>query len=181
MRSAYQSVSWVKSGLNSCDSRYAIAFALYRIFAARCADLTSARPVRSKRPHAQVAELVDALASGASGFTAVKVRVLSWAPLCLPAVRLGRQVRFQAVEHLGARLHPAGIDVSQSARNRGVQRRQSCFAFLDEPHAFAQHLALGMIATGRHELGHKALERLAQVSTHRHAILPCDSMINNYY
>jgi hypothetical protein len=28
-----------------------------------------------------VAELVDALASGASGFTAVKVRVLSWAPL----------------------------------------------------------------------------------------------------
>jgi hypothetical protein len=31
-----------------------------------------------------VAELVDALASGASGFTAVKVRVLSWAPLPLP-------------------------------------------------------------------------------------------------
>jgi hypothetical protein len=29
-----------------------------------------------------VAELVDALASGASGFTAVKVRVLSWAPFC---------------------------------------------------------------------------------------------------
>jgi hypothetical protein len=27
-----------------------------------------------------VAELVDALASGASGLTAVKVRVLSWAP-----------------------------------------------------------------------------------------------------
>ena len=27
-----------------------------------------------------MAELVDALASGASGFTAVKVRVLSWAP-----------------------------------------------------------------------------------------------------
>jgi hypothetical protein len=33
-----------------------------------------------------VAELVDALASGASGFTAVKVRVLSWAPLALFAV-----------------------------------------------------------------------------------------------
>jgi hypothetical protein len=31
-----------------------------------------------------VAELVDALASGASGFTAVKVRVLSWAPLPMP-------------------------------------------------------------------------------------------------
>jgi hypothetical protein len=26
--------------------------------------------------------LVDALASGASGVTAVKVRVLSWAPFC---------------------------------------------------------------------------------------------------
>src|SRR5206468_781093 len=34
-------------------------------------------------PHAQVAELVDALASGASGLTAVKVRVLSWAPSAL--------------------------------------------------------------------------------------------------
>src|SRR6185295_16142310 len=34
---------------------------------------------------AQVAELVDALASGASGLTAVKVRVLSWAP---PSSRL---------------------------------------------------------------------------------------------
>ncbi|CAH1678361.1 hypothetical protein CHELA1G11_14404 [Hyphomicrobiales bacterium] len=32
-------------------------------------------------PPAQVAELVDALASGASGRKAVKVRVLSWAPL----------------------------------------------------------------------------------------------------
>jgi ribonuclease D len=44
-----------------------------------------------------VAELVDALASGASGFTAVKVRVLSWAPLLdarrhsvAPAARLFR-------------------------------------------------------------------------------------------
>jgi hypothetical protein len=32
-----------------------------------------------------VAELVDALASGASGLTAVKVRVLSWAPLLFQA------------------------------------------------------------------------------------------------
>ena len=56
------------------------------------------RPYRPKRPlteagrglkeagsrdpvgRAQVAELVDALASGASGLTAVEVRVLSWAP-----------------------------------------------------------------------------------------------------
>jgi hypothetical protein len=30
--------------------------------------------------------LVDALASGASGFTAVKVRVLSWAPFLLDAL-----------------------------------------------------------------------------------------------
>jgi hypothetical protein len=29
--------------------------------------------------------LVDALASGASGFTAVKVRVLSWAPSSFPS------------------------------------------------------------------------------------------------
>src|ERR1700754_1491809 len=43
-------------------------------------NLTSGRPVRSKPLRAQVAELVDALASGASGLTAVKVRVLSWAP-----------------------------------------------------------------------------------------------------
>src|ERR1700758_254434 len=62
------------------ESRYAIRSALYRIFAPHGAHLTSARPIRSKRAHAQVAELVDALASGASGLTAVKVRVLSWAP-----------------------------------------------------------------------------------------------------
>jgi hypothetical protein len=30
--------------------------------------------------------LVDALASGASGLTAVKVRVLSWAPVPLPEI-----------------------------------------------------------------------------------------------
>src|SRR5690606_15139787 len=48
--------------------------------------LTSARPIRRYRPRAQVAELVDALASGASGFTAVKVRVLSWAPLSPDAI-----------------------------------------------------------------------------------------------
>jgi hypothetical protein len=45
--------------------------------------LTSAQPIRTNPLHAQVAELVDALASGASGLTAVKVRVLSWAPLAL--------------------------------------------------------------------------------------------------
>src|SRR5579864_1322496 len=44
------------------------------------ANLTSAQGVLNKPLHAQVAELVDALASGASGLTAVKVRVLSWAP-----------------------------------------------------------------------------------------------------
>ena len=36
------------------------------------------RPYETRR--AQVAELVDALASGASGRKIVKVRVLSWAP-----------------------------------------------------------------------------------------------------
>jgi hypothetical protein len=38
-------------------------------------------PPSVTRDRAQVAELVDALASGASGRKAVKVRVLSWAPL----------------------------------------------------------------------------------------------------
>src|SRR5437763_13963349 len=38
------------------------------------------RPALAATARAQVAELVDALASGASGLTAVKVRVLSWAP-----------------------------------------------------------------------------------------------------
>ena len=33
---------------------------------------------------AQVAELVDALASGASGLTVVEVRVFSWAPVDAP-------------------------------------------------------------------------------------------------
>ena len=37
-------------------------------------------PSRDPADRAQVAELVDALASGASGLTVVKVRVLSWAP-----------------------------------------------------------------------------------------------------
>ena len=32
-------------------------------------------------PYAQVVKLVDTLASGASGLTAVEVQVLSWAPL----------------------------------------------------------------------------------------------------
>jgi hypothetical protein len=42
--------------------------------------LTSVRPILTNPLRAQVVELVDALASGASGLTAVKVRVLSWAP-----------------------------------------------------------------------------------------------------
>src|SRR3954447_2787413 len=54
-------------------------------FGRHLSDLTSARLTNSNRRSrpatwAQVAELVDALASGASGLTAAKVRVLSWAP-----------------------------------------------------------------------------------------------------
>src|SRR5262249_35485783 len=63
------------------DLRYAISLKLYSPIGMPFANLTSARLIRSNRTHAQVAELVDALASGASGLTAVKVRVLSWAPL----------------------------------------------------------------------------------------------------
>src|ERR1700704_2484973 len=68
-------------------SRYANISALYSVFGQRFNNLTSARPVRTNRPRAQVVELVDALASGASGLTAVKVRVLSWAPLSMPKPR----------------------------------------------------------------------------------------------
>src|SRR4029077_1039828 len=81
----HESISWVKFEKRRGDlavSRYAIRSALYSISGARRANLTNARPVRSNRPRAQVVELVDALASGASGLTAVKVRVLSWAPRC---------------------------------------------------------------------------------------------------
>jgi hypothetical protein len=61
-------------------SRYAINLSLYSGFGgANQFDISVSGPYQPAR--AQVAELVDALASGASGFTAVKVRVLSWAPL----------------------------------------------------------------------------------------------------
>src|ERR1700738_5372351 len=70
-------------------SRYANISALYSVFGQRFTILTSARAIRTNRPGAQVVELVDALASGASGLTAVKVRVLSWAPfLPVPAIQL---------------------------------------------------------------------------------------------
>jgi hypothetical protein len=46
----------------------------------RAALLTSRKQNLYVSGDAQVAELVDALASGASGCKVVKVRVLSWAP-----------------------------------------------------------------------------------------------------
>ncbi len=42
------------------------------------------RPSHHTTPHAEVAELVDALASGASGGNPVEVQVLSSAPFQLP-------------------------------------------------------------------------------------------------
>src|ERR1700748_3924153 len=71
-------------------SRYANGLALYSKFGRHRSDLTTARLINSNRRSrpatcAQVAELVDALASGASGLTAVKVRVLSWAPFLVPS------------------------------------------------------------------------------------------------
>ena len=48
-------------------------------------------PSRDPVDRAQVAELVDALASGASGLTAVKVRVLSWAPY-FPRPLIGKEM-----------------------------------------------------------------------------------------
>src|SRR4051812_9841612 len=62
---------------------------------------------RDPMGRAQVAELVDALASGASGLTAVKVRVLSWAPSLYPeSMRLRRDrpaVRITSPETATAR------------------------------------------------------------------------------
>jgi hypothetical protein len=52
----------------------------HRSRAIRFALLTRRKPNLYVSPIAQVAELVDALASGASGCKVVKVRVLSWAP-----------------------------------------------------------------------------------------------------
>src|SRR5882672_6916249 len=74
-------------------TRYVIGGFLYSAFRRRIANLTSARPIRTNRPHAQVAELVDALASGASGLTAVKVRVLSWAPSISQAIQIAHLQR----------------------------------------------------------------------------------------
>jgi hypothetical protein len=45
------------------------------------------------KPLAQVAELVDALASGASGCKVVEVRVFSWAPFLLLPSSFGEQFR----------------------------------------------------------------------------------------
>ncbi len=45
------------------------------------ADVPTNSVAPDRPAFAQVAELVDALASGASGRKAVKVRVLSWAPI----------------------------------------------------------------------------------------------------
>src|SRR6476659_1331095 len=61
-------------------SPYANMPSPYSLFGSQFANLTSVRPILTKAARAQVVELVDALASGASGLTAVKVRVLSWAP-----------------------------------------------------------------------------------------------------
>src|SRR4051794_41956346 len=58
---------------------------------------------RDPADRAQVAELVDALASGASGLTAVKVRVLSWAPDIWP----GRLFRALSVRGWRGQFPPA--------------------------------------------------------------------------
>ncbi len=68
------------------------------------------RPSRDPADRAQVAELVDALASGASGLTAVKVRVLSWAPS--PSIYGGANTapeRRDLANHLHIGDLPAGL------------------------------------------------------------------------
>ena len=47
--------------------------------------------------NAQVVELVDTLASGASGLTAVEVRVFFWAPIIYQYMRTEFKTRFRRV------------------------------------------------------------------------------------
>jgi hypothetical protein len=51
---------------------------------------------------AQVAELADALASGASSRKGVEVRVLSWAPHKLKELSCGRKAHLQSMGFAGA-------------------------------------------------------------------------------
>src|SRR5581483_4331584 len=108
--------------------RYAIEPALYSVFGQQhrvlnlaalsqrsdcgglARELTSGQAVLNKPPHAQVAELVDALASGASGLTAVKVRVLSWAPFCarVAGALLARLIVAKCSGHRHQRLEAVG-------------------------------------------------------------------------
>ena len=64
------------SGALATSQSAANAFARQAIVGAKHTVIGGAETL----PPAQMAELVDALASGASGLTAVEVRVLSWAP-----------------------------------------------------------------------------------------------------
>src|SRR4051794_17738960 len=99
-------------------------------------DLTSPRPILSNPPQAQVVELVDALASGASGLTAVKVRVLSWAPSSSISP-LSAQLPLEMIEHHDCRSDAAGLGVGQTAGNRSVEGSEAGFPFFKQPHGLA--------------------------------------------
>ena len=58
----------------------------------------------ARRIRAQVAELVDALASGASGLKAVEVRVFSWAPSLFSLIE-NTQTSFNQEHHLTQMVH----------------------------------------------------------------------------
>ena len=72
-------------------------------------------------PPAQMAELVDALASGASGLTAVEVRVLFWAPFIQMALHHKMQ------RHLSMDLPSVPSRVLSWAHHLAVRRGSSMF------------------------------------------------------
>ena len=68
--------------------------------------------------------MVDALASGASGFTAVKVRVLSWAPFLPKPLRLGAPAR--PFDHRSLSVPLPSVIPKPSRRSDRSHLRRSC-------------------------------------------------------
>jgi hypothetical protein len=71
---------------------------------ARYSDIMSV-PARRQSPLAEVAELADALASGASGSNPLEVRVLSSAPVFLAISRISADARSATITRVGISCH----------------------------------------------------------------------------
>jgi hypothetical protein len=86
---------------------------------------------------AQVAELVDALASGASGRKVVEVRVFSWAPWGADTLT-DQQMTYAASDVLYLHALMEKLDVMLEREGR-TEMARACFEFL--PHRAALDLA----------------------------------------